>query len=277
MLDFDIQSALADEPRRLLQSGIERFRNATRRRSEGRDDAGAINLTSLALTVTSNDTALTASTLEAYRLRVPLAAQAQLDCDSVFACLYGLETLSQVIEESVISFAPIVVNDEPRFHHRGLMIDTARHFLPLSIIRLIIDGMAMEKLNVFHWHLTDSESWPFQLPTFPNISLLGAYTPRLTYTTSDVRAIVEYAYDRGIRVIPEIDSPAHMASVNAAYPDWFACQPADGLTAHWLLLDPSNEDVFTFMDGVMHVLNQTFMSDTWHLGGDEVGLNYFDW
>eukprot|EP01047_Picozoa_sp_COSAG01_P072310 COSAG01_NODE_11462_length_1929_cov_1.735519_2_plen_261_part_00 len=98
---------------------------------------------------------------------------------------------------------PLTVIDSPRFPYRGLLIDSARHFLPVSTIKRTLDAMSLAKLNVLHWHLTDDTAFPVQSLLYPSLSAKGAYHPRLVYTQKDLAEVVRHASDRGVRVIPE--------------------------------------------------------------------------
>ena len=99
---------------------------------------------------------------------------------------------------------------------RGLLVDTARHYATIKELENILEGMAYSKLNVFHWHLTDSQSFPFESESYPDL-IKGAYRPDEIYTHEDVAYIVRYAYLRGITVIPEIDTPGHVKSWEQGY------------------------------------------------------------
>ncbi|CAI7760305.1 unnamed protein product, partial [Closterium sp. NIES-53] len=133
------------------------------------------------------------------------------------AALRALETLSQlcvfdfVARLVTIRGSPLLIRDTPRFQHRGLLIDTARHFLPVAVIERVIDSMAYAKLNVLHWHMVDTQSFPIETPSFPRL-WLGAFSPAERYTTDDMQHIVQYAEERGVMVVPELDSPAHATS-----------------------------------------------------------------
>jgi len=197
---------------------------------------------------------------------------------------HGLETLSQLIGYNKMKKIHIahreatVTNDHPAYPHRGVMVDTARHFVSVDVIKKVLDGMAAGKLNVFHWHATDAVSFPLRLPRAPLLARYGAYTPEQTYSPEDVRDIVDYAEVRGIQVIPEVDAPRHAANgwqfgpseglgklalcVNELHP---RCR--GGVCGH---LDPTNANVYGVLSDVYADLNDLFPSKSVHLGGDEV-------
>ncbi|CAH8853309.1 unnamed protein product, partial [Trichobilharzia szidati] len=153
---------------------------------------------------------LTASTDESYNVKIE-DSQITIDSSEVWGALHALETILQLVYQgegggNVIFQGSLI--DEPEFVHRGMLIDTARYFLPLDILKKLIDSMAMVKMNVFHWHITDDQSFPFVSTTWPKLSEQGAYhSPRCTYGEGDVNDLLEYARQRGIRVIPEFDTP----------------------------------------------------------------------
>ena len=103
-----------------------------------------------------------------------------------------------------INDAPWAISDAPRFPHRGLMIDSARHFETLSSIKIVIDSLPFAKLNVLHWHMSDSQSYPFQVISYPKL-WNAAWSEQEKFTQADVRSVVEYARLRGVRVIVEFD------------------------------------------------------------------------
>merc|ERR1711892_424380 len=134
-----------------------------------------------------------------------------------YGARHGLETLSQMISyddlsDTLQTYSTAFVEDEPSFKHRGLLLDTSRNFMSKKVIKNIISGMSYDKLNVFHWHITDTHSFPFYSRRVPQLSLHGAYSPKKAYKPEDIREIVEFAKLRGVRVLPEFDAPAHVGN-----------------------------------------------------------------
>ena len=112
----------------------------------------------------------------------------------------------------VLCGLPLTLSDAPLFEWRGMLIDTARHYLPVPTLLTMLDGMAALKLNTLHWHLTDSQAFPLRLDAAPELADAGALHPSLVYTPADLRAVVAAARARGIRVVPELDMPGHTGS-----------------------------------------------------------------
>lgn len=141
---------------------------------------------------------------------------AVLSAKTVWGALHGLETFSQLVRRGNAAhpklFIPhsVLVNDAPNFPHRGISLDTSRNFYPVDAILRTLQAMAYNKLNVFHWHITDSHSFPLELSKEPELASLGAYGEKERYSRSEVRKIIEFARLRGVRVIPEIDMPGKM-------------------------------------------------------------------
>ncbi|KAI8499287.1 hypothetical protein Bbelb_230510 [Branchiostoma belcheri] len=244
---------------------------------------------------------------ESYRLEVPASGDATLRAQTAWGALRGLETFSQLVYEdngkphgdyitthgdyiitrteawrtpSCIKLAKgyatsTTISDSPRFGHRAIMVDTARHFIPLPYILQNLDAMAYNKMNVFHWHMVDDQSFPFQSTTFPDLSGKGAYTRKHVYTPDDVSKVIEFARLRGIRVIPEFDSPGHMMSWGQGHPDLLTrCSPTDFQPDIYSLgpANPAREETYTFMQRLFQEIRQVFADEYFHLGGDEVNF-----
>ena len=150
--------------------------------------------------------------LQSYSLLVPSdGSPATLNASTIYGAYWGLQTLSQAIrfnfdtEQYGIAAAPLTIADAPKFPWRGILIDSDRHWLSPLELRRIIDALGYSKLNVLHWHIVDWDSWPLESPSYPTL-WSAAWSPRERYTLSDVTAIIAYANDRGIRVVPEFDT-----------------------------------------------------------------------
>jgi len=205
----------------------------------------------------------------------------------------ALSTLEQLIEKRkdsqygeeviVIKDIPIKISDEPRFGYRGIMIDSSRHFLEMNVLMKIINGMMLAKLNVFHWHIVDDDSFPMQSKRIPGLAEDGAFTRREIYTAQEIKDLVRYAKLRGVRIIPEIDTPGHCRAVGKHRPlnDIVTCY--DSPSPHKLknyyrirggpptgALDPTVNKTYEFMDKILRDLKEYFEDDYIHLGGDEV-------
>lgn len=202
---------------------------------------------------------------------------------SVWGALRGLETLSQLIYASANGVAfqinSTFVMDFPRFSHRGLLLDSSRHFLPLSVLKDNLDLMAQNKMNVFHWHLTDDPAFPYESSKFPNLSRLGSFNPYShVYSQSDVKNIIEYARLRGIRVIAEFDTPGHTQSWGPAIPDLLTrCYDKEGkIEDVFGPINPVPEKNYKFLQSFFSEVFDVFPDAYVHLGGDEVDFSCWE-
>lgn len=208
---------------------------------------------------------------ESYDLAIGEDGSCSITSQTTWGALQGLETLSHLAGEAcAVENAPVAISDAPRFSFRGLMVDTARHFLPVEFLKHVVDGMKAVKLNVMHWHVVDSESFPAGSKRYPELAEEGAYRfPEAAYSTDDMQAIVEYARERGIRVMPEFDVPGHGS--------WGAGMPSvmvqDGPCSD--TLDPTNPDVYTFLVNFLSEMGTYFTDNYLFLGGDEVQSKCF--
>jgi hexosaminidase len=210
---------------------------------------------------------------ESYQLDIS-TVQARLQAETVTGVLRGLETFFQLIGPGADGFrAPAVhIEDQPRFPWRGLMIDASRHWMPLAVIERNLDAMAAVKLNVLHWHLSDDQGVRVESRKFPRLQEFAS--DGNFYSQADIRHIVEYARERGIRVIPEFDIPGHSTALLTAYPD-LASVPANyKIERTWGIfqptLDPSTEYTYTFLDAFIGEMTALFPDPYFHIGGDEI-------
>uniref|UniRef100_A0A0N5AMR2 beta-N-acetylhexosaminidase n=1 Tax=Syphacia muris TaxID=451379 RepID=A0A0N5AMR2_9BILA len=213
---------------------------------------------------------------ESYNLKVPNDGNgtAMIYANSVWGALRGLETFSQLIYQPDLNKYRInstSVYDKPRFPHRGTLVDSNRHFLSVSILKQHLDLMAQNKMNVFHWHLMDSESFPYPSKIHPELSEKGAYSPRHKYTPEQVQDIIDYARNRGIRVVPEFDTPGHMGGWRKGNPGLLSeCFDYSGNALLPNIFDPTKEENFKFMKEFFAEAHNTFKDSYMHFGGDEV-------
>ncbi|MDR7939556.1 family 20 glycosylhydrolase [Enterobacter soli] len=210
---------------------------------------------------------------ESYTLKVD-ADGAIISANTRFGALRGMETLLQLIQNGPENTAIpwVTIEDAPRFPWRGLLLDSARHFIPLNDIKRQIDGMAAAKLNVLHWHLTDDQGWRFTSKRYPKLTQLAS--DGQFYTPDQMREIVRYAADRGIRVVPEIDMPGHASAIAVAYPELMSAPGPYEMERHWgvlkPVLDPTKEATYTFAEAMVSELAAIFPDPYLHIGGDEV-------
>ncbi|QLR41606.1 family 20 glycosylhydrolase [Enterobacter sp. RHBSTW-00994] len=210
---------------------------------------------------------------ESYTLTVN-ASGVNIAANTRFGALRGMETLLQLIQNGTENtFIPwVTIDDSPRFPWRGLLLDSARHFIPPDDIKRQIDGMAAAKLNVLHWHLTDDQGWRFASKRYPKLTQLAS--DGLFYTPDQMREIVRYATARGIRVVPEIDMPGHASAIAVAYPELMSAPGPYEMERHWgvlkPVLDPTKEATYAFAEAMVTELTAIFPDPYLHIGGDEV-------
>jgi hexosaminidase len=217
---------------------------------------------------------------ESYHLTVS-STGIELSAANPLGIMHGLETVLQLVEPGPQGWVlpDVQIDDAPRFAWRGLMIDVSRHFMPLDAIERNIDGMAAVKLNVLHLHLSDDEGFRVQSKRCPKLTELAS--DGLFYTQDQMRELIAYARDRGVRVVPEFDVPGHAVSWLVAYPS-LASGPApqrlvqsehDDLRPP---LDPTQEATYKLIDKVFGEMEKLFPDQYFHIGGDEVDGKYWD-
>ncbi|MGH6997566.1 MAG: beta-N-acetylhexosaminidase, partial [Phenylobacterium sp.] len=206
---------------------------------------------------------------EAYRLQVSPRGVA-LQADGPIGVLRGLATLRQLIETGpggAASLPLVAIDDAPRFPWRGVMIDTARHFMSVETIKRQIDAMEQVKLNVLHLHLSDNEAFRVESRRYPRLHEVASHGQ--FYTQAEIRELVAYAADRGVRVVPEFDVPGHARAMTLAYPQ-LASNPAGAPAAGLQVLNPASEDTYRFVERLFDEMAGLFPDAYFHIGGDEV-------
>lgn len=208
---------------------------------------------------------------EQYHLRVSPTV-IQLQAPNELGILHGIQTLLQLVDRTQHSIPAVEIHDQPRFAWRGLLIDSVRHFMPLDTIKRQLRGMASAKLNVLHWHLTDDQGWRFESLAYPKLHQLAS--DGLYYTRQQIREVVAYAALLGIRVVPEFDVPGHASAIAVAYPELISDSQQYSMQRHWgvfePLLDPSNPQVYDFIETIVAELAELFPDPYVHIGGDEI-------
>ncbi len=200
---------------------------------------------------------------------------------------YGVQSLLQMVSAQTdgprqsVTLPAVNINDAPRFAWRGVMLDESRHFFGKQTVEQLLDSMAYLKLNRFHWHLTDEPGWRIQIKKYPNLTKVGGRgnwsdpnAPAAFYTQADIREIVEYARQRHIEIIPEIDMPGHATAATRAYPEI-----SGGGTNQWkgFTFNPAKEETYVFLENVLKEVSVLFPGKYIHLGGDEVHYGNQSW
>lgn len=212
---------------------------------------------------------------------------------------YAIQTLKQLLPVAIYGATPaptegwsvpyVEIDDAPRFGYRGMHMDVARHFFPVEEVKRYIDIMAIHKLNKLHWHLTDDQGWRIEIKRYPELTEVGSIRKRTVikkdwgnydntpyggfYTQDEIRDIVNYAADRAITIIPEIDLPGHMLAALTAYPQLGCTGGPYEVWGRWGVADDvlcaGNEKIYDFLEGVLTEVTELFPSELIHIGGDE--------
>ncbi len=216
---------------------------------------------------------------ESYTLEVTPSGS-ELSAPTTLGAMRGLQTFLQLVEITPQGFAvpTVVVQDKPRFAWRGLMIDSGRHFTPVDVIKRNLDGMAAVKMNVFHWHLSENQGFRVESKRFPKLHEMGS--DGLYYRQDEIREIIAYARDRGIRVVPEFDMPGHSTAWFVGYPDLASAPGPYSIERKWGVfdpaMDPTRESTYKFLDEFIGEMATLFPDQFFHIGGDEVNGKQWD-
>ena len=209
---------------------------------------------------------------ESYSLNISDAGIA-LQANTDLGAMHGLETIMQLLsaDQSGYFFPYVEITDKPRFPWRGLMIDACRHFMPVEVIKRNLDGMAAVKLNVLHWHLSEDQGFRVECKIHPKLHELGS--DGFYFTQAQVKDVIAYANERGIRVMPEFDLPGHATSWLTAYPELASAPGPFKIERNWGVFDPTfnptSETTYEFLDAFFEEMSELFPDAYMHIGGDE--------
>ena len=219
---------------------------------------------------------------EKYSLEVNTEGRVEISASYYAGIIRGLDSFSQltkkteVVEgEYVIEFAPIKIEDEPSCPYRGAMLDTSREYFFPETLKQMLDGMLISRVNVFHWHIMDSDSFPMYLKSYPDLTKYTVFSSREVYTEEIIQDIVKYAEIRGIKVIPEINGPGN-ANIFGSYPpfkDILDCYRKSVVNGNTYgsptggIFNPLNENTYEFYEKLISEVHQHFHSKYYHLGG----------
>jgi hexosaminidase len=187
--------------------------------------------------------------------------------------LRGMETLLQLLEadNEGYYFPGVIIKDKPRFRWRGLMMDVSRHWMPMEVVKRNIDGLAAVKMNVLHLHLSEDQGFRIESKTFPKLHELGS--DGFYFTQQEIKDIIKYCDDRGIRVMPEFDIPGHSTSWFVGYPELSSAPGPYTIERRWGVFDPvfnpTKEETYQFFDKFFAEMTSLFPDEYMHIGGDE--------
>src|SRR5579863_10167511 len=216
---------------------------------------------------------------ESYVLDVS-SAGAKLTAPNPLGVMHGLQSFLQLVEVTPDGYAApaIHIEDTPRFPWRGLSIDVSRHFISMEVLKRNVDGMAAVKMNVLHLHLSDDQGFRLESREFPKLQELGS--DGMYYTQSEMRELIAYAGDRGIRVVPEFDMPGHSTSWFVGYPELASGPGPYQIERRWGIfdpaIDPTQERTYKFLDTFIGEMANLFPDHYFHIGGDEVNGKQWD-
>ncbi|OAQ78161.1 beta-hexosaminidase precursor [Purpureocillium lilacinum] len=227
---------------------------------------------------------------ESYTLTIGSSPTIEITAKTAWGALHAFTTLQQLIisdgRDGLLIEQPVTIKDRPNFAYRGVMVDTGRNFISVNKIKEQIDGLALSKMNILHWHITDTQSWPIHIDAYPQVTK-DAYSSAETYSARDVADIISYARARGVRVVPEIDMPGHSASGwKQIDKDIVTCENSWWSNDVWALhtavqpnpgqLDVMNPKTYKVVEQVYKELSSRFTDDFFHVGGDELQTGCFN-
>lgn len=216
---------------------------------------------------------------ESYELKIT-GDQAILEAETDLGVMHGLQTFLQLVESDEKGFfiKGCHIIDQPRFTWRGLLIDVCRHFSPVDVIKRNIDGMAMMKMNVLHLHLSEDQGFRIESKKFPKLHLMGSNGDY--YTQEQIKDIIRYAADRGIRVVPEFDMPGHATAWFVGHPELASAPGPYQIEKKFGVfdptIDPTKKSTYKFLSKLLGEMAALFPDEYFHIGGDENEGKHWD-
>jgi hexosaminidase len=243
-------------------------------------------ISQIGVTVANTSADLQQGVDESYTLEITTSSPVvNITAKTTWGALHALTTLQQLIisdgQGGLMIEQPVSITDYPLYSYRGIMIDSGRNFITVAKIYEQIDGMALAKMNVLHWHMVDAQSWPVQISAYPQMTQQGAYSAKQTYSHMDITNIIAYARARGVRIIPEVDMPGHASQGwTAVDPSIVACANSwwsnDAWAYHTAVepnpgqLDILNNKTYDVVKTVYTELASLFADNIFHVGADEI-------
>jgi len=244
-----------------------------------RNETSAIQANFIIVTAGASDPVQQLGEDESYHL-VITKTHVKLSAANPLGVLHGLQTFLQLVKITPQGFSVpvVVIDDQPRFPWRGLMIDSGRHFMPVPLLERNLDGMEAVKLNVFHWHLSEDQGFRVESKLFPLLQEKGSGGQY--YTQKQIGEVIQYARERGIRVVPEFDMPCHTSSWLAGYPQFASGKGPYQPETRWGIfdpaMDPTRESTYQFIDKFLGEMTALFPDAYFHIGGDECNGKEWD-
>lgn len=290
---FDLKwtPAATEAPPRSFQPFPTATGTASRKHRRDYGNATTGTLSTVNVQVKDTHAALQHGVDESYTLTIAQGSSSiEITAETVYGALHAFTTLQQIVinggNKKLIVEQPVSIKDKPLYPVRGIMIDSGRNYLSKKKIKEQIDGMALSKLNVLHWHMVDAQSWPVELDTYPQMTE-DAYSENEVYSKACMKEIIQYAAERGVRVLPEIDMPGHANSgwkqINR---DMMACIDSWWSNDVWPLhtavepnpgqLDILNNKTYEVTGKVYKELASIFPDNWFHIGGDELHMNCYN-
>ncbi len=232
---------------------------------------------------------------ESYRLKITGNGKVTISASSENGVLYAFQSLSQIVQAdgNTVALPVCTITDEPAFSWRAFMLDESRHFHGMETVKMLLDEMARLKMNIFHWHLVDDPGWRIEIKKYPELTKIGSlrnfshrdltsekwnetYPGKKTfYTQNEIREVVQYAAERGIKIMPEIEVPGHASAAIASYPWLGASSGKEGKGIWGDLYNVTDPKVEEFLHDVLDEVIELFPSKLLHIGGDEADYSHW--